>query len=260
MISANENSILHIGKLSLRDIDFQSCFLFVLDQIRNTCTILYVLAIDLPNELSITMVKLSRVEYHSHLCNAIAKRICDFYSWPSIRWKICRRYGSTEGKCWHSWSVISIYAYSCAHIQSTRNNWLTWFIFERVLIEHWGHFEDSVSLRLYSYCVGQILADRNHICITVKLILQDDLHADAEDGSWLSRDSDEYGPMEIGIELESVSFGNDSNGVLRVGIFYNTAELNNPRDGIDVDSDLFDILVWVSIFINFHFTWHQTIF
>jgi hypothetical protein len=49
--------------------------------------------------------------------------------------------------------------------------------------------------------------------------------------------------MEIGIELESVSFGNDSNGVLRVGIFYNTAELNNPRDGIDVDSDLFDILV-----------------
>lgn len=57
------------------------------------------------------------------------------------------------------------------------------FVAEGGVVEHGCDFEDGVGLGFYSDCIRQILADGDDVCISVDLIFEYDLHADAEDGS-----------------------------------------------------------------------------
>lgn len=101
------------------------------------------------------------------------------------------------------------------------------FIAEDEIVEHRSHLEDCVCLRFDSYSVGQVLADRDYVCLPVEFVFENYLHADAENGSSVCLDRHDNGPVQMRHESQSIGLGGNSYSLLTIRVFANTVELDN---------------------------------
>ena len=256
-VAADEDKIMHVGKLPLGDVDFQPCVYFFLDQVGVAGAIADWLWVDLSHFLLLTVVEFSGVEYYWYLSSAVREGVGYFHLGPAVFWHLYFCNVASVAESGSSWSVSSVDTVSSLRAESTSNNWLRGFVWELELVVHGSYLEDGVCLRSYPDGVGEILTNGNHISILVHLVFQDDLHCNCEYGFGVSSNWDYDGLGQIFGKSEGVSFRSHLDAILVV-IFvgYRTSYLHHSCYFIDVDSDLPHPFVRVDVFIQLGFTFN----
>jgi hypothetical protein len=86
----------------------------------------------------------------------------------------------------------------------------------------------------------------------VHFVGENDLHADAEDGSGFGPDRQDEGKSEVGSEPECVSLWPNGNCLLGVLALNDAINFDDSCDLVDMDSDFLNVGVRVDILVEFH--------